>query len=93
MDGSVVKRLKALEDRVPADVVIIAETVKGEIVEARVKDVISEDGELKEGYIGIGEAEGRLVIKGNGLKDLDRLLTYFKAEAEKDAEGGDTDGE
>lgn len=77
MDKSVLKRIKALEDKAPSDLIIYAITDQGEVTEGEVKDIITEDGELKEGYSGVGVMDVGLVKDGNSLKDLDRILSYF----------------
>lgn len=77
MDKSIINRLKTLEDKVPSDLIIYAVTEDGEQIEARVKDIISEDGRLKEGIKGIGMVDPyqkQIVKSGNDLKDLDRVL-------------------
>lgn len=77
------KRIEALEKRAPEDLIIYAVKTNGEIVEARVKDVISVDGELKEGFSAIGNC-GIIAKSGASLKDLDRILEHITREAEKD---------
>ena len=79
MDRSILSRVKALEENLPEDLVIYAETKDKEVVEAKVKDVLTEDGELKEDFSNIGG-----VVKGNNLKDLDRVLSFFRMRAESD---------
>lgn len=76
MSVSLLKRIETLESQVSGDLVIIAITDKDEEVKARVKDVIEKDGTLKEGFSGIGSDNLRLVLEGNSLKDLDRILKY-----------------
>lgn len=86
MDKSILNRLKALEDKKPSDLIMKAYTESGELTEGRVKDILMEDGELKEGFSGIGMNSGSLVVSGNNLKDLDRILSHFRREAEKESE-------
>ena len=45
MDKSIINRIKKLEDKAPSDLIVYAITDKEEVVEARVKDVLTEDGE------------------------------------------------
>lgn len=84
MSVSLLKRIETLESQVSGDIVIIAITDKGEEVKARVKDVIEKDGTLKEGFSGIGNSEhSRLILKGNSLKDLDRIIKSYFSEASR----------
>lgn len=80
MDKSIIRRIKALEDRKPKDLIIYAITEDGGLIEGRVKDIIDDNGELKEGYSGIGCVDKGLVRGGSDLKDLDRILNHIKAE-------------
>ncbi len=84
MEKSILKRVEALENRVPSDIVIDVIKEDGTLERGKVKDFISEDGEMKKGYIGISIEGGSLVKSGNSLKDLDRILDYIKIRAEKD---------
>lgn len=75
MDKSIIKRIKALESKTPKDLVICYITEDGEEKEARVKELLTRDGELKEEYKNINlKFEGGFVRKGSSLKDLDRIL-------------------
>ena len=80
MDKSIINRIKALEERKKNDLVIYAITDKGELAEGRVKDIISEEGELKEGFSGIGCIDKGIVKNGSNLKDLDRVLKCLMGE-------------
>lgn len=84
MDKSILNRIKALEERKSNSLVIYAITDKGEMTEGKVKDIITEDGELKEGFSGIGCIDKGIVSSGANLKDLDRVLNHIRNEAEKD---------
>jgi hypothetical protein len=82
MDKSIVKRLEALEKKVPSDLIICAVTEDGELTKGRVKDIITKDGELKEGFSGIGDS-GKLVVSGSNLKDLERILKHNRVETNR----------
>ncbi|SCW28261.1 hypothetical protein SAMN05660484_00231 [Eubacterium ruminantium] len=85
MRNSILKRLEALENKKPSDLVISAERDNGEMTSERTKTVISPDGSLKEGFSGVGDNEkGVIIHSGKNLKDLDRILKYFKLQAEKE---------
>lgn len=82
MDKSIINRIKKLEDKAPSDLIVYAITDKEEVVEARVKDVLTEDGELKKGYKGVGVLDVGLVKRGSSLKDLERILRFQQGEAD-----------
>ena len=81
MDKSIINRIKALEERKKNDLVIYAISDKGKITEGRVKDIITESGELRKGFSGIGCIDRGIVRCGNNLKDIDRVLKYFLSES------------
>lgn len=72
---NLLSRIEALESKAPEDLVICYITEDGEEKEARVKELLTKDGELKEEYKNINlKFEGGFVKKGSSLKDLDRIL-------------------
>lgn len=86
MDKSILKRLESLESKAPSELHINAICDNGESIEEKVKDVLTEDGELREGFSGIGTC-----TKGNSVKDIKRILRYHKrvAEMEIKKKGGE----
>lgn len=86
MDKSILNRIKALEEKKPSELIIFAITDSGETVTRRTKDIITEEGTLKEGYSGVGVMDKGIVKSGDNLKELDRVLSYFQREAEKSTE-------
>lgn len=85
MEKSLLKRLEALEKKSSSDVFIFAETSDGAETVARVRDVLTSSGELREGFSGIGK-DLSIVTEGKSLKDIDRILSYLRTEAEKEEE-------
>ena len=73
------KRIEALERQVPTALVIFAETESGETIEDKVKNVLSDTGELLEGFKGVGNYENNIIVAdGGNLRDIDRVFRYFK---------------
>ena len=75
----VLKLCESLESMFSEHIVVIAETLDGEKTEVELREILSENGELKEGYKGIGK-----YVRGVNFKDIIRLLAYYKSLNQKE---------